>query len=60
MTEEERFDAANTPHDGHLTEDQAKAAQKGYVTMDDLKAYQIQLPRNSALSTRFLSRSAAI
>ena len=55
MTAQERFDAANTTHDGHLTKDQAKAAhmystvkhwdaidkdQKGYVTMDDMKAYQ--------------------
>src|SRR5262249_60348806 len=54
MTEQQRFDAANSTHDGHLTKDQAQAAhmystvknwdaidkdKKGYVTMDDLKAY---------------------
>ena len=54
MTHEERFDAANTTHDGKLTKEQAHAAhmyatvkhwdaidrdKKGYVTMDDLKAY---------------------
>ncbi len=54
MTAQQRFDAANTTHDGHLTKDQAQAAhmtstvmnwnaidkdQKGYVTMDDLRAY---------------------
>ncbi len=54
MTAQERFDAANTTHDGHLTKDQAHAAhmystvknwdaidkdKKGYVTMDDMKAY---------------------
>ena len=53
-TFQERFDAANVTHDGHLTKDQAQAAhmystvkhwdaidkdQKGYVTVDDLKAY---------------------
>jgi hypothetical protein len=49
----QRFAAANTTHDGHLTEAQAKAglpaiyrhfgeidsAHKGYVTTADLKAY---------------------
>jgi len=54
MTFQERFDAANTTHDGKLTKDQAQAAhmystvknwdaidkdKKGYATMDDLKAY---------------------
>lgn len=51
---QQRFDAANTTHDGHLTKEQAQAAhmtstvknwdaidkdKKGYVTMDDMKAY---------------------
>jgi hypothetical protein len=50
----QRFDAANTSHDGQLTQDQATAAKwsyvtrhfaamdtahKGYVTMDDIHAY---------------------
>ena len=50
----ERFDAANTTHDGKLTLSQARAghmnavardfakidkANKGYVTMDDIRAY---------------------
>ncbi len=50
---QQRFDAANTTHDGKLTLDQAKAANmtsvvnsfdkidsgsKGYVTMDDIRA----------------------
>jgi hypothetical protein len=54
MTPMERFKAANTTHDGHLTKDQAQAAHmvatvrhfdaidkdhKGYVTVDDLHAY---------------------
>ncbi len=49
---EQRFNTANTTHDGHLTLDQAKAAKmtsvvthfasidrggKGYVTLDDVK-----------------------
>jgi hypothetical protein len=52
-TLQERFDQANTSHDGHLTLDQAKAGmpmvakhfsaidkdKKGYVTMDDIHAY---------------------
>jgi hypothetical protein len=53
-TFQQRFDAANTTHDGKLTKDQAQAARmystvknwdaidkdkKGYVTADDLKAY---------------------
>jgi hypothetical protein len=52
-TRQQQFDAANTTHDGHLTEEQARAgmpavarnfaaidtAKKGYVTMDDIKAY---------------------
>jgi hypothetical protein len=51
---QERFDAANTTHDGHLTLQQAEAAHmpmlvknfsaidkdgKGYVTEDDVRAY---------------------
>ncbi|MCW3475457.1 EF-hand domain-containing protein [Limobrevibacterium gyesilva] len=54
MTLQQRFDAANTTHDGHLTKEQARSAKmtqtvrhfdaidkdhKGYVTMDDLHAY---------------------
>jgi len=54
MTFQQRFDAANVTHDGHLTKEQAQAAhmystvknwdaidtdKKGYVTADDLKAY---------------------
>jgi hypothetical protein len=54
MTFNERFKAANTTNDGHLTLDQAKAAKwtyverhftamdkdkKGYVTADDIHAY---------------------
>lgn len=52
-TRQEQFDAANTTHDGHLTQEQARSgmpaiarnfaaidtAKKGYVTMDDIKAY---------------------
>ena len=48
-----RFDAANTTHDGHLTEAQAQAGMpavarnfaaidtqnRGYVTIDDIRAY---------------------
>lgn len=51
---QQRFDAANTTHDGKLTLDQAKtgrlarvvnnfaaidAGKKGFVTMDDIHAY---------------------
>jgi hypothetical protein len=54
MTLAQRFDAANTTHDGHLTLAQAKAAnmtsvvrnydvidtaKKGYVTIDEIHAY---------------------
>lgn len=54
QTMQQRFDAANTTHDGKLTLDQAKAghmpqvakdfdaidtAKKGYVTMDDIRAH---------------------
>ena len=54
LTMQERFDAANTSHDGKLTLDQAKAAnytrvvsnfdaidakKNGYVTMEDIRAY---------------------
>ena len=49
----ERFDEANTTHDGHLTAEQARAkmpavsrdfaaidtGNRGYVTVDDIKAY---------------------
>jgi hypothetical protein len=52
-TMQERFDEANTTHDGHLTAEQARAKMpavsrdftaidkdhKGYVTMDDIKAH---------------------
>jgi transposase len=53
-TLQQRFDAANTTHDGHLTKDQATAAnwpfvannfaaidkdKKGYVTVKDIRAY---------------------
>lgn len=53
----DRFQAANTTHDGHLTLDQAKAGHlalvvqhfgdidqqhRGYVTMVDIHAYQKQ------------------
>jgi len=54
MTMAQRFEAANTSHDGHLTLVQAKSAnmsvvvknydqidtsKKGYVTLDDIHAY---------------------
>ncbi len=54
QTMQQRFDAANTTHDGKLTLDQAKAghmtrvvqhfdamdtAKKGFVTMDEIRAY---------------------
>ncbi|MGI4943724.1 MAG: hypothetical protein ACRYHQ_24690 [Janthinobacterium lividum] len=54
-TMQERFDAANTTHDGHLTLEQARAgrlnavvrdfsaidtAKRGYVTLDDIKAHR--------------------
>jgi hypothetical protein len=54
QTLQQRFDAANTTHDGHLTLDQATAAKwtyivkhftaidagkKGYVTVADIRAY---------------------
>lgn len=54
QTMQQRFDAANVTHDGHLTEAQATAAKwkyvdthfaaidkdhKGYVTVDDIHAY---------------------
>ena len=51
---QERFDAANTTHDGHLTAEQARSGMptvaknfaaidkenKGYVTIDEIRAYQ--------------------
>ena len=54
QTLQQRFDAANTTHDGHLTKDQAAAANwpyvmnnfaaidkdhKGYVTTADIRAF---------------------
>jgi hypothetical protein len=53
-TLQERFDEANTTHDGHLTAEQARAGlpsvardfdaidttHKGYVTIDDIKAHR--------------------
>jgi hypothetical protein len=56
MTLQERFDQANTSHDGHLTLDQAKAGlpgvarhfgaidkdKKGYVTVEEIHAYNTQ------------------
>ncbi|MBN8910121.1 MAG: hypothetical protein J0H99_26775 [Rhodospirillales bacterium] len=56
MTLQQRFDKANTTHDGHLTLDQAKAGlpgvakhfgaidkdKKGYVTMEEIHAYNTQ------------------
>ncbi len=53
MTLAERFAAANTTHDGHLTQEQARAkmpsvardfaaidsGNKGYVTLDDIRAH---------------------
>ncbi len=54
VTLQQRFDAANTSHDGHLTKDQAAAAnwpyvtnnfaaidkgKKGYVTAQDIHAF---------------------
>ncbi len=53
ITLEQRFEQANTTHDGHLTQAQAKAGyrtvarhftaidqdKKGYVTEDDIRAY---------------------
>ena len=53
MTLQQRFDQANTTHDGHLTLDQAKAGmpmvakhfdaidkdKKGYITTEDIHSY---------------------
>lgn len=54
-TLQERFDASNTAHDGHLTLEQARTGKmnavvrdyaeidtgrRGYVTMDDIKTHQ--------------------
>ncbi len=64
-TYQARFDAANITHDGHLTLEQARAGrmiavardfaaidttQKGYVTMDDIKAHRraVRLVRKAA------------
>ena len=55
-TFQQRFDKANTSHDGHLTLDQAKAGlpsvakhfsaidkdKKGYVTVEEIHAYNTQ------------------
>ncbi len=52
-TLQQRFDEANTTHDGHLTQEQARShmpavardfaaidtGNKGYVTMDDIRAH---------------------
>lgn len=54
MSLQERFDSANTTHDGHLTPEQAQAHwpglarhfaeidtnHRGYVTVDDIRAYR--------------------
>ena len=55
MAFQQRFDTANTTHDGKLTLEQAKAGRmrqvernfdkidvshKGYVTVDDIRAYR--------------------
>ena len=51
---DQKFTSANTTHDGHLTEDQAKtgyptmarhfaaidATKKGYITEDDIRAWE--------------------
>ncbi len=56
MSLQQRFDQANTTHDGHLTLNQAKAGmpmvakhfdaidkdKKGYVTTDDIHGYTAQ------------------
>jgi hypothetical protein len=56
QTMPQRFEQANTSHDGHLTLDQAKAGyksivrhfseidrdKKGYITQDDIRAYYKQ------------------
>jgi hypothetical protein len=56
MTLQQRFDQANTTHDGHLTLEQAKAGmpmvakhfdaidkdKKGYVTTEDIHSYASQ------------------
>lgn len=54
LTDDQRFEAANTTHDGKLTKDQASKAKwrtvtrnfsaiekdkKGYVSLEDIKAY---------------------
>ena len=54
LTDDQRFEAANTTHDGKLTKDQATKAKwrtvtraftamdkdkKGYVTLEDIKSY---------------------
>ena len=71
MTMQQRFDQANTTHDGHLTLDQAKAGmpmvakhfdaidkdKKGYVTMDDVSAYRAEHRRSRHSGSRSSSSS---
>ena len=68
MTLQERFDAANTTHDGHLTQEQARAHMpsvardfaaidtdhKGYVTLDQIRAHT-----RSQRAARRAARAAA-
>ena len=71
MTARERFIAANTTHDGHLTRAQAQAgkmtytarhfdaidsAKKGYVTQDDITAYA-RAQRTARKATRTTPRT---
>jgi hypothetical protein len=70
MTSQQRFEQANTAHDGHLTLEQAKAgypsiarhfteidsANKGYVTEDDIRAWRKQ--RRSSRGARPPAESA--
>jgi hypothetical protein len=67
-TLQERFDEANTTHDGHLTAEQARAKMpsvardfaeidkdhKGYVTVDDIRAHAA-----AQRATRRAERAAA-
>ncbi len=66
----ERFDEANTTHDGHLTAEQARAkmpaiardftaidtGNRGYVTVDDIKAYN----REKRAAKRAAKKAAAL
>ena len=68
MTLQERFDAANTTHDGHLTQEQARSHlpsvardfaaidtdHKGYVTLDQIRAHT-----RSQRAARRAARAAA-